>query len=274
MTTDYVFRTGSDNGRIQVDTLAAMLDPTTTRALAECGAVSGRRCLELGAGGGSISRWLANRVGPNGTVDAVDVDTSHLVEAPGLTVHTMDLNDGLPDGGPYDLIHARMLMMHLRRRREVFDALVAKLAPGGWLVLCDATGLPPTAVAARHDADRDLFDRVLEAGTTRVGPAVGMDLQWAHAAGDHMHRAGLTNVREEEFRFTSPGGSDGMLYYRSLVQQLEPLLTTFGFTEEELWRLENVLLDPVFAAWSYQFVITVGRRPPTPCTESSRARDR
>ena len=40
----------------------------------------GWRCAELGAGAGSMARWMADRVGESGSVTAIDRDTSLLKE--------------------------------------------------------------------------------------------------------------------------------------------------------------------------------------------------
>ena len=48
-------------------------DATTTRALAALGVASGWQCIDVGAGRGSIARWLAERVGPSGHVVAADL---------------------------------------------------------------------------------------------------------------------------------------------------------------------------------------------------------
>ena len=45
-------------------------DPTTVRRLQATGLTSGWRCLEVGAGRGSIAHWMANQVGPSGEVVA------------------------------------------------------------------------------------------------------------------------------------------------------------------------------------------------------------
>ena len=42
-------------------------DPLTVRYLLRLGVGDGWRCLEVGAGAGSIVRWLSDRVGPNGS---------------------------------------------------------------------------------------------------------------------------------------------------------------------------------------------------------------
>jgi tRNA A58 N-methylase Trm61 len=73
MTNDphYVFKA---DARDRLRAAEELLDDGTTRLLARLGVGAGWRCLEVGAGGGSIARWLANAVGPDGKVIATDVE--------------------------------------------------------------------------------------------------------------------------------------------------------------------------------------------------------
>lgn len=261
MQTEYVFHTGSDLGRAQVDCLSEMLDGTTTVVLDSLGMRSGLRCLELGAGNGSIARWMAQRVGSTGSVAAVDVDTSYVTPVPNVTVYRHDISDGMPPGGPFDLIHARLVLMHLSGRREILSALVDGLAPGGWLILGDLSERLPSAVSAHEPADEKLFERVLDIGMNGVGRPGGMDLEWAHDTARQMHRAGLDRIHGIEHAFTASGATPGLLYYRSMVAQVAQPLLNAGLTEQELRRFDELMLDPDFSAWSYQFVFTMGQKP-------------
>lgn len=54
--------------------LEATFDPSTIGYLTGVGVTAGWACWEIGAGGGSIARWLAERVGPTGSVLATDID--------------------------------------------------------------------------------------------------------------------------------------------------------------------------------------------------------
>jgi hypothetical protein len=54
--------------------LEAVFDPVTRGHLTRLGLAPGARCLEVGAGNGSIARWMADQVGPAGQVLAVDLD--------------------------------------------------------------------------------------------------------------------------------------------------------------------------------------------------------
>ena len=53
-------------------------DPLTASQLDAIGVGVGWRCLDAGAGGGSVTRILAERVGATGSVLAVDLDISLL----------------------------------------------------------------------------------------------------------------------------------------------------------------------------------------------------
>ena len=110
-------------------------DPGTIRHLETIGVAAGWRCLEVAAGAGSITRWLAGRVGPSGSVLATDLDLKFLgdVDLPNVEVRKHDiLNDDLPDGS-FDLVHARLLLMHLPARDEAFKRMLAATKPGGWI---------------------------------------------------------------------------------------------------------------------------------------------
>ncbi|HUJ77088.1 MAG TPA: SAM-dependent methyltransferase, partial [bacterium] len=81
-----------DNQAVQAgsrfDALSALFDPGTFRHIAALGIAPGWRCWEVGAGGPSVARWLAQRVGPQGQVLATDLDISwaRQAAAPGIEV--------------------------------------------------------------------------------------------------------------------------------------------------------------------------------------------
>ena len=121
------------------DALEEAFDFVTTGHLGRIGVAPGWRCLELGAGSGSIAAWLATQVGSAGRVVATDLDVSRLPthSLDQLELRRLDLvTDALP-GGPWDLIHERLVLQHLPARLQVLDRMVATLAPGGWVVLED-----------------------------------------------------------------------------------------------------------------------------------------
>ena len=62
--------------------MSRLLDPMHRRHLESLGIGEGTRALEVGCGNGSISAWLAERVGPGGHVVAVDLDLSPVRSIP------------------------------------------------------------------------------------------------------------------------------------------------------------------------------------------------
>ena len=58
----------------RLERVAALTDPATIRYLEQIGVGEGWQCAEVGAGSGSIARWLSNRVGHFGRVEAIDIE--------------------------------------------------------------------------------------------------------------------------------------------------------------------------------------------------------
>jgi len=87
-------------------------DDYSVQNLAALGDLTGLRCLEVGAGGGSMARWLAQQVGPSGKVLATDLDVQLLERLPALANleirHHNVVSDDL-EGGAYDVVHTRLV---------------------------------------------------------------------------------------------------------------------------------------------------------------------
>lgn len=135
--THYVFANAWQGGRERLTTIETLLDPGTIRHLEALGIAPGWQCLEVGAGGGSIARWLCHRVGERGQVVATDLDTRFLAELnePNLVVQQHDLVRDPLSAHHFDLIHARLVLEHLPSRDHVLERLGAALKPGGWLLM-------------------------------------------------------------------------------------------------------------------------------------------
>ena len=78
MTKDYAYDHGWAKERIRLAGLETALDPGTRSHMTRLGVGPGTRCLEIGAGGGSVAFWLSEQVAPNGTVVATDLETDFL----------------------------------------------------------------------------------------------------------------------------------------------------------------------------------------------------
>ncbi|MFI8102730.1 class I SAM-dependent methyltransferase [Streptomyces sp. NPDC086023] len=172
----------------QVRLFEKKYDPVTVSILESLPVGRGWRCLELGAGGGSMAYWLADRA-DRGSVLAVDVDTAYLEEgrAPNLTIQRSDISAGDFTPGTFDLVLARATVEHAANPDELLERAAGWVAPGGWLVVEDFYYLPaehaPTSVG-----------RALVGAYVRRMEAQGADLGWARHLPAALARAGLTEV--------------------------------------------------------------------------------
>src|SRR5205085_6144894 len=112
------------------EALAAVYDPMTAGHFDLLGVGPGWRCLEVGAGGGSVVRHLAERVGPTGRVLATDIEPRFLEPLAGLDNVDVARHDIVVDPLPeaqFDLIHARLVLIHVPERLAVLHRLAAAL---------------------------------------------------------------------------------------------------------------------------------------------------
>jgi 2-polyprenyl-3-methyl-5-hydroxy-6-metoxy-1,4-benzoquinol methylase len=245
--------------------LSAMLDEFTFGRLARAGDLTGRRCLEVGAGGGSVARWLAGRVGPAGRVLATDLNVRHIPTGAGYNVLQHDLVTQPVPEGPWDLIHARLVLLHIPQREEILGRLAAALAPGGALVIEDwATEFGNLCLAAPDREARELIDLYHELLVSRVLPARGNDPTWAARVHGAMLAEGLVDVETVMHAESWPGGSPGALLIAVNVAQLREEFIAAGFDAERIERLHEVVQDPRLVVRGHFTYSTIGRRPASP----------
>jgi len=152
-----VLESTADRERERLESIAALTDPATIRYVEALGITEGWRCAEVGAGAGSIARWLSSRVGVTGKVVALDINTDYLgdLSAPNLEVRQQDIVTTPLEQAAYDLVHVKILLMHLPEREQVLHQLVAALRPGGFLLVEEAdirsiqTCAPPEPLLTR-----------------------------------------------------------------------------------------------------------------------------
>jgi len=128
-------RADVEDGRLSV--LESLLDPETIRRMENLGIGSGWCCLDIGAGRGSIVRWLAERVGPSGRVAAADIDLRFLerIHLSNVEIRHHDLREADFEPSAYDLVHCRTVLMHLPKPEEALARMVRAVRPGGWLLV-------------------------------------------------------------------------------------------------------------------------------------------
>lgn len=243
--------------------LASTYDPVTFDALSHTGVRNGWRCLEVGGGGGSVADWLSHRVGDDGSVLVTDIDPQWLTTTerrPNVHVLRHDVvNDPLPVG-EFNLVHARLVLLHLPERERVLHRLAGCLRPGGWLVVEDFDCDWCPVMAAPDPASAVLFAMVHKTllGLLRQG---GADLLWARRIHGVMAASGLRVVSTTTYARAWPGGSEGIDLHRVNVHQLADRLVAAGVRRSQLDAFDELLANPAFVVSSYPMITTIGRRP-------------
>jgi len=244
----------------QLRLLADILDDHSTFVLSGTGITPGWQCLDVGAGAGTITAWLADRVGPDGHVTALDKDPEHITGGTNITIRKGDVRTvDLPEG-QYDLIHARLVMLHLAERELVLQRLIAALKPGGVLVLSEWDGEHRDWLL--HASNREAVDafNAFQNGLLAELEAHGADLGWARRVPVAMFEAGLEDVSTSVHSQLWTGGEPGCLLHLSNARQLRDALLARGVTAEQLDALEAAMLDPATLAYCYWMFTSVGHR--------------
>lgn len=267
----YVFADRDDQPgghRELLDQLSAMLDRFSRRRLAWAGVRPGLRCLEVGAGNGSIACWLADQVGVyrgraagGGEVLATDLDISHIPSHPGVTVLRHDITcDPLPEGG-FDLIHVRLLLAHLPERTAILLALADALNPGGVLVVEEFEASWDRCVMDTPDEDGSrLFAQYHEA-LVAVMQAGGTDPSWGRRVHQVMRRSGLVNVETEFWATSWHGGQAGCLLPYVVAEHRRDRLVAAGMSDADIDAFRALLLDPRLVVRGNMALSTTGRKP-------------
>ncbi|MGW5877542.1 methyltransferase domain-containing protein [Nocardiopsis terrae] len=256
----YVFDNHNENARDQHRFLAAAYDPLTTRRLDGAGVGPGWRCLEVGAGGGGVAHWLARRVAPDGSVVATDVKPDHIAPAEGLRVWRHDVtSDPLPEA-EFDLVHSRLVLLHLPERIEVLNRLVRSLKPGGVLQLDEFDITYGPSLLMPDPGAQELYEEFL-AAKIRVMSRAGADPAWGRHAAGAMRRAGLVDVDPQPHVELWDAGSPGVHLIAHHTRHLRDAFVREGMTDERLARVRDLLADPSFRACSCVVYSVQGRRP-------------
>jgi ubiquinone/menaquinone biosynthesis C-methylase UbiE len=134
---DYAFPHSAKDEARRLQLFEERLDPLTIRRVERLGIGRGARCLEVGGGRGSITRWLAERVGPDGHVTATDLQPDWLtaIDASNVEILRHDLRSDTFPAQSFDFVHTRAVLMHLSDDLDVLRRMVSWLVSGGWLLL-------------------------------------------------------------------------------------------------------------------------------------------
>ena len=209
----------------------------------------GWRCLEVGAGRGSMAVWLAEQVGPTGRVVATDVDTRYLerLDVPNLEVIEHNILEDPLEAlglGSFDLVCSRLMLFWLAGRQDAAIARMTKcLRPGGWLMDEDADWAIPAPVDPAHPLYADYAAAWRDGDWWTVR---GYDKTFGRKLPALFERCGLEDIRHEAQTEMVRGGSQWARWWTLTLPVINEL--GGGGTEESYQReldvMTTALADP------------------------------
>jgi SAM-dependent methyltransferase len=239
----------------RIDYGALAYDASSRARLTALGVGPGWRCLDVGAGTGTISRWLVDEAGVD-EVLAVDRDPRFVAARAGGRLRTLaaDITDPALSPGRFDLVHCRFVLMHLREHADVLARLADWVAPGGWLVVGDAVDLTTSG------SSQAAYRRTMAAMWQVLRDRIGTDITWVTRYPRLLHDLRLVEVGAEilvpPLTVDAPVTAFWANTWRSMRDGLETALEP-----GELDRALDYLSSPALADLSPGLIIAWGRRP-------------
>ncbi|MFD0393730.1 class I SAM-dependent methyltransferase [Streptomyces nogalater] len=219
-----------------------MFDPLSVRTLEHVGVHPGTRCLEIGAGSGSLARWLCGRAAPAAVV-ATDLDISLLdtVREENLLPMVHDVTrDDFP-AESFDLVHARFVLNHLPERDRVLERIVRWLRPGGVLVVESFSWFP---LDSSPDAR---YRKAMLRWGDLVRDTIGTDSRWARNYPSALARHGLRDLGATTVAEHLRGGTALADFWQLTVDMSRHQLIDKGYlTPQEYEDFTALMRDPDF----------------------------
>ena len=258
--TDYVFQaTEEPRELVRLQMLERIFDAGTQRRMLATGLTTGWHCLEVGAGAGSIVRWLEQRVGPSGKVVALDTNPRFLRGSSSSTIEIMqgDICDTELPLATFDLVHARYVMIHIAEYRKAFERMLRCVKPGGWVVIEEPDFQAARAVTGPEES-RLSFGRVTDA-IERMFTSLGMDYALGAQLPALVQEYDLSHLTVEHEGHLSAGGSMVAQLMKLSAEQLrDKYVATGKVTEADIEQYCRLADDPDAWAIYYATVAVTG----------------
>jgi 2-polyprenyl-3-methyl-5-hydroxy-6-metoxy-1,4-benzoquinol methylase len=236
--------------------MSRLLDPMHRRLIESLAVGEGARVLEVGCGNGSISAWLAERVGPRGRAVAFDLDLSLVdVRAPTLELRQGDIVAGPVDPGRFDLVTARAVLHHVSDVAAAIRNLAASLAPGGAILLIEPDFLPVT-VAEPPEV------RAFWEGWLAWSRDQGIDYHVGRTLAPRLAAVGLEQVAGNAEMAVYNGGSPWAAYWiQTVVELRERLVDSRRLDDRLVERFLAHCADPRWWTQTIAFTAVHARAP-------------
>lgn len=234
-TPKYVF---TDSQHLQelkrLQAIEQVFDPASRRRIQSTGITSDWRCLEVGAGAGSITQWMSAVVG-SGKVVAVDLDTrfSANIKSSNIEILQADIRHLPLENHSFDLVHARYVLIHIPDFQVALGRMLDLLKPGGWIVIEEPDFSAARAIIGEAAACQSV-NRVNRA-ILRMFESRGMDYALGVKLPALFQEFGLQQLSVENDALLCCGGSGvATVMKMSTVQLAAKYIATGEATHEDI----------------------------------------
>ena len=259
-TTPYALDNAWHAERARLDSLTALYDPGTLAICERLGLATGWRCLDVGAGTGTLAQALADRVAPSGSVVALDIDTRFIdaLASPRVEPLALDVTDHSLPEAEFDLVHARLVLEHLPARDQVLASMIRATKPGGWVLVEDFDWVTALVI----DPPSEVHTRVASA-IQALFASHGYDAAYGRSLPRRLRAAGLTGVATHaESIQVDADPEHGIPQWELLADQLAPHLLAAGLVDQaDLDAFRALLYDGTTVSFAPLMVSCWGQNP-------------
>ena len=240
-----------------------ILDPTTIRHLEMIGVAKGWKCLEVGAGAGSVAQWLSMRVGPVGKIMATDIDIRFLrqLSTPNLEIRQHDIVKDNLETGQYDLVHCRTVLMQLAEPEKAMNRMADAVRPGGWLIL-EETDYGSIVSTDITNPSAVLFTTILRTVADFLRKKRIVDPYFGRQVRELIEQHGFIDVIQEGWTCMCRGGEPMARFDAATIQMAaKPLIGAGLLSQEQHDSVQRLFLDQTFNYPGLTMFSAWGRRP-------------
>ncbi|HET7715239.1 MAG TPA: methyltransferase domain-containing protein [Bauldia sp.] len=264
----YVLPTGQDD-RSRLDLIHSVYGRISLAGLEAAKLGDAARAADIGCGTGTISRWMAQRIGASGRVDAIDIapeqiDVAKSVPAmPGASAIHYKVGSAyepeLPESA-FDIVFCRLVLCHLKEPDKAVAQMAKLLRKGGRLVLVDMD-LRDTFTMPPCEFYRAYIDEVVLPYQTKIGVDYSVGLKIHELMSD----VGLTtesiSVDQPIFR----DGPEKHLWEKTWTVALQRAaqagIVTLERGQEMIAGMEKHTANPDVWVAVAKMLAAVGRKP-------------
>jgi 2-polyprenyl-3-methyl-5-hydroxy-6-metoxy-1,4-benzoquinol methylase len=265
---DYVLPTGKDDAS-RLDLIHSVYGPISRQGLDAARIGEATRVADIGCGTGTVARWMAQRITPGGSIDAIDIaeeqveiarsSADQLGAAPIHYQVGSAYEPGLPEAS-YDVVFCRLVLCHLQEPAKAVAAMAGLLADGGRLVLVDMDMRDTFTMPACP-----FYESILAEAVFPYGAHIGVDYAVGLRLPELLSAAGLATESVVADQPIFREGPEKHLWERTWAVAFQRVVADGWLTAERSDELlsgaERCTASPdVWVAVAKMFAV-VGRKP-------------